>query len=250
MENSTLHGIHFCFDKKHFIRRTIWIILIITALGLSVQKLYESTQHFFQYPFSTTTTIKYKDNMLFPAVSFCNLNDFRFSKMNGTTLHKLLGNASGDWNELKGNEYTETIRRANHRLEDMLYSCRIKGEPCSHKDFTEFYHNQGDRCFTFNSGQPGQKLIKVNNIGLAYALELTINIEHFDYYTDTSESGLHLILHGQDETPVKMQGVMVAPGVKTYVGVKRRKVRIVWHLIHFKMRRYYQILLDDQKTGC
>ena len=223
ISNSTLHGLHFCFDKRHVIRRICWTLLILVALGLLVQKLYESTTHFFSYPFSTTTTMKYEEEMLFPAVSFCNLNDMRMSAMNGTNLHKaILG--KGSIMALDGKEYTETIRHANHRLEDMLVSCVMEGRPCSVKNFTQFNHNQGDRCFTFNSGHLGHKLIKVNNTGLKHSLEMTINIEHYDYYLDTPHSGIHLILHGQDETPVKMQGIMLSTGFVTYIKVTKRKV--------------------------
>ncbi len=225
VSNSTLHGLHFCFDRRHSIRRICWTILILTALGLLVQKLYESTQHFFSYPFSTTTTIKYKDKMLFPAVSFCNLNDFRLSKMKNTTLHKILNEGKGDLTKLDGEEYTRTIRGANHKLEEMLHGCSIKNQKCTAKNFSLFYHNQGDKCFTFNSGQKGHPLIYVNNIGLKDALELTIHVQHWDYYPDTTDSGIHLILHGQDETPVKMQGIVLSPGFKTFVEVRKRKVR-------------------------
>eukprot|EP00112_Aurelia_sp_Birch-Aquarium-sp1_P001930 Seg1212.4 transcript_id=Seg1212.4/GoldUCD/mRNA.D3Y31 product="Acid-sensing ion channel 3" protein_id=Seg1212.4/GoldUCD/D3Y31 len=228
VSNSTLHGLHFCFDKRHFIRRICWTLLILLALGLLVQKLYESTRHFFSYPFSTTTTIKYKDNMPFPAVSICNLNDVRYSVIKGTKLHNAII-TKGDVFSLDGKEYTDTIRRANHRLKDMLSTCRIKNMPCTVKNFTEFNHNQGDRCFTFNSGQHGHNLITVNNTGLKQALEMTINIEHHDYFTDTVGSGMHLILHGQEETPVKMQGVILSPGFKTYIEVKKRKVKNLPH---------------------
>ncbi len=68
------------------------------------------------------------------------------------------------------------------------------------------------------------RLIHVDNVGPGSALEMTINIQHFDYYPDTPDSGLHLILHGQDETPVKMQGVILSPGFKTFVEVRKRKV--------------------------
>jgi len=222
ISNSTLHGLHFCFDKRHFIRRICWTLLILVALGLLVQKLYESTTHFFSYPFSTTTTIKYEEDMLFPAVSLCNLNDMRMSVMNGTKLHKAI--QKGNILALDGKEYTDTIRKANHRLEDMLKVCKIKGTPCSVKNFTQFNHNQGDRCFTFNSGHIGHKLIRVNNTGLQHSLEMVIDIEHHDYYPDTQHSGIHLILHGQDETPVKMQGIMLSTGFATYIKVTKRKV--------------------------
>eukprot|EP00795_Rhopilema_esculentum_P012217 gene12217-2846_t len=228
VSNSTLHGLHFCFDKQHFFRRIFWTLLILVALGLLVQKLYESTTYFFSYPFSTTTTVKYVNQMVFPAVSICNLNDFRLSVMNGTKLHKAI-QERGNILALDGKEYTDTIRKANHRLEDMLQGCTMNNKICTHKNFTQFFHNQGDRCFTFNSGMNGQPLITVNNTGLSQALTFLINIEHHDYYVDSQHSGIHLILHGQDETPVKMQGVILSPGFVSYIEIKKRKVKNLPH---------------------
>ena len=203
-----------------------------------MQKLYESTTHFFSYPFSTTTTIKYEEEMLFPAVSLCNLNDMRMSVMNGTKLHKAIVNR-GNILALDGKEYTETLRKANHRLEDMLKVCNIEGKPCYVKNFTQFNHNQGDRCFTFNSGHPGHKLIKVNNTGLKHSLEMVIDIEHHDYYPDTQHSGIHLILHGQDETPVKMQGIMLSTGFATYIKVTKRKVIWIYLSLLVSIHSFY-----------
>lgn len=55
-----------------------------------LQKLYESGHKFFDYPFSSTTSIIDVDEIEFPAISICNVNDLRMSKMHGTKLHKLL----------------------------------------------------------------------------------------------------------------------------------------------------------------
>ena len=164
--------------------------------------------------------------MTFPAVSLCNLNDMRSSVMNGTLLDKLL--ILGDKNFTKygltGEKYQSTIRKATHTLDNMLIDCIFqKKERCSVKDFKEFNHNQGDRCFTFNSGENGP-IREVNNTGTKHALELTLNVEHYDYHRDTDKAGVHLIIHGQGETPVKMQGVILSPGFVVYGAVKKRTV--------------------------
>ena len=200
--------------------------------GLLIQKVFESTQHYLDYPFSTAKSVKYNQSLAFPAVSLCNLNDMRHSQMLGTKLHQaILRRDQNISAQLGGNEYKETIRQANHRLEDMLYECSIDGKKCSSKDFSQFYHKQGDKCFTFNSGTPGYKFFQINKIGTQHALELTINIEFWDYYDDAVQSGVHLILHGQEETPVTMQGVMVPPGYITYVEVKKQMVRVI-HFVY------------------
>ena len=222
---STFHGLQFCFKKESPLRRTVWIMLLLVCNGLLIQKMFESTQNYLDYPFSTAKSVKYNKSLAFPAVSLCNLNDMRISQMLGTKLHQAIvrrdRNLSG---QLSGDEYTKTIRNANHNLKDMLYDCTIDGRKCSPRDFLQFYHKQGDKCFTFNSGAPGYKFFQINKIGPKHALELTIHIEFWDYYLDAVQSGMHVILHGQEETPVKMQGIMVPPGYITYVEVKKQMV--------------------------
>lgn len=222
---STFHGLQFCFKKENPLRRIFWWILLLVCNGLLIQKMFESTQNFLAYPFSTAKSVKYNQSLTFPAVSLCNLNDMRHSRMLGTKLHQaILRRDRNISSQLSGNEYKETIRRANHRLEDMLFDCRIDGTDCSSSDFSRFYHKQGDKCFTFNSGTPGYKFVQINKIGPQHALEMTINIEFWDYYDDAVQSGVHLILHGQEETPVTMQGEMISPGYITYVEVKKQMV--------------------------
>ena len=213
--------------------------------------MFESTQHYLDYPFSTAKSVKYNQSLAFPAVSLCNLNDLKYSRMLGTKLHEaILRKDQNISSQLSGNEYKETLRRANHRLEDMLYSCSMDGRKCSTSDFSQFYHKQGDRCFTFNSGEPGFKFVQTNKIGPQHALELIINIEFWDYY-DTVQTGVHLILHGQEETPVTMQGVMVPPGYITYVEVKKQRVRgpfkhycNIW--LMKCLRLYNRLFLEDK----
>lgn len=219
---STLHGLHHCFDKTHPVRRVIWSVLLVAALGLLIQKLYESTMHFLSFPFTTSTTIMFQDQIQFPAVSLCNLNDMRSSVMLGTKLHSILQNKSDL--TLSGSEYRDTIRQANHKLEHMLYKCKILDKNCSSSDFIQFNNDQGDRCFTFNHGTNGKPILFFNKTGPSHALELTINVEEYEYYLANFYSGIRLILHGQDETPVKMSGVMLSPGFITYVELKKKKV--------------------------
>ena len=234
LSKSTLHGLRNCFDKKSKIRRVIWTILLLTALGLLLQKLYESTRNYLSHPFSTMKTTLYEDSMQFPAVSICNLNDMRTSVMTGTKLDKIIKQKANL--SLEGDEYRNTIRKANHRLKDMLFRCKILGNKCSVDDFIEFSKDQGDRCFTFNHGTQGQSILFFNKTGPTHSLELTINIEEHEYYENNSYSGIQLILHGQEETPVKMQGVMLSPGFITYIAVKKRKVifKLISHRFSFK----------------
>ena len=76
--------------------------------------MYQSTVNYLDYPFNTARMRRYVDDIEFPAVSFCNLNDMRLSVLEGTLVdaaildHNLIANVSGDL-------YRNVTREAAHR---------------------------------------------------------------------------------------------------------------------------------------
>ena len=165
----------------------------------------------------------YVNQLDFPAVSFCNLNEMRFSAMYGTKLDEAIMNRE-EPDFFSGEEYRNVSLGARHNLQEMLVDCEFDGKKCSEQNFTEFNWMQGERCFTFNSGKFPHTLLKVNGVGMTRSLKLTINVQHYEYYRDEMDGGIHLILHGQDETPIKMRGPIIAPGFTTYVQVEKKTV--------------------------
>lgn len=222
IDNSSLHGLSYIFDKRHPIRRVVWFFITVSAFIYSMLKVYESTVNHFSYPFNTAIMRQYVDEMEFPAVSFCNINDLRMSVLNGTAvdnaiLHNDPGNVTAD-------EYNRIFKSAAHDVTEMLVDCEFDGQKCSKDNFTKFNWKQGDSCFTFNSGKDEHKLLKLDGSGVERSLSITINVQHYDYYRDRMVSGIHLILHGQDETPVRIRGPMISPGYTTYIEIGKKKV--------------------------
>ena len=225
IDSSSLHGLSYIFDKRHPIRRIVWLVITITAFVYAMQKVYESTVNYFSYPFNTVRMRQYVDEIKFPAVSFCNLNDMRMSILNGTQVDAAILDHSKSGN-VTAEQYRNTTRSAQHLLEEMLIDCTFDGEKCSTTNFTTFNWMQGDRCFTFNSGKPGSRNFSVSGTGVKRSLILTINVQHYDYYRDVMYSGIHLILHGQEETPVRIRGPIISPGYVTYIQIEKKKVSI------------------------
>ena len=223
--NSTLHGLHYCFDRQFWIRRIFWSVLILIALALVIQQLFEGANHFFKYPFFTVITTKHVSKLVFPAVSICNLNDFRFSVINGTWLNTLLVEGQAfNASKFDEHDFQNTIKKANHQMKNMLKKCAIQDLPCSFKNFTQYYPNDGNRCFTFNSGSPEHHLITVMGTQKRDSLNLVIDVEHDDYYHFTGDFGIRLTIHGQEETPVNKKGILLSPGFSTKISLKKRKV--------------------------
>lgn len=151
--NSTLHGFHYCFDKRYRLRRLIWTVVLIGSVCVVLNKLSGSAKKFFDYPFSSTTSVIHVDEIEFPAISICNINDLRMSKMHNTKLHKLLQKEEGmTMDNITGHEYASTTRKANHELSSMTHDCDLINQPCSAKNFTHFFQTQGEKCYTINSG--------------------------------------------------------------------------------------------------
>ncbi|NP_001296594.1 acid-sensing ion channel 1-like isoform X1 [Hydra vulgaris] len=223
IDNSSFHGLSYIFDKRHSVRRTIWFFITIAAFAYAMQKVYESTMNYFSYPFYTVRMRMYVNQIDFPAISFCNLNDIKFSAMNGTIVDDAVVTQNHEAN-ITGEEYRSYNQAARHTLNEMLVDCDFEGKKCSHKNFTEFSWMQGESCFTFNSGKPPHTLLKVKGAGINRSLKLTINVQHYDYYRDKMDSGIRLILHGQDETPVKMSGLTVPPGFTTYIQIEKKTI--------------------------
>lgn len=222
----TLHGFHYCFEGDLPLRRVLWSLLLIGAFAMFVEKCTDSVINFFDFPFSTATVIDYTDKLDFPAVSLCNFNDARMSKINGSALDlnykdKLAGREPR--NKIRGDEMKKLLEKAAHHQSDMILSCKWNKKPCSWRNFSVFKNSEEDTCYTFNSAKDGKPILQTEITGEKYGLQLIIDIQHFDYYF-TPEAGFKVILHDQMETPVKMQGYSVAPGFTTYFSLKKRKV--------------------------
>lgn len=227
----TLHGFHYCFDGELPLRRVLWTLLLIGAFAVFFEKCTDSVISFFEYPFTTTTLLQYEDRLDFPAVSVCNYNDARRSKMNGTTLDKML-RAKMNGEDYKkyhvpGKEMQETLASAAHSLSDMIISCKWKEKEQESRclnNFTSFKNANGDVCFMFNSPKKGVPVLKIDNTGEKKGLDLTIDIQHFDYYFGISNAGFKVILHDPLETPAKMQGYSVPPGFTTYFSLRKKVI--------------------------
>ena len=234
IENSSLHGLSYIFDKRHPIRRVVWFFITVSAFIYSMLKVYESTVNHFSYPFNTARMRQYVNEIEFPAVSFCNINDLRMSVLNGTAVdNAILHNRPGN---VTAEEYQRIFKSAAHDINEMLVDCEFDGQKCFKDNFTFFNWKQGDRCFTFNSGKVGHKLLKLDGSGVERSLSLTINVQHYDYYRDRMVSGIHLILHGQDETPVRIRGPMISPGYTTYIQIGKKKV---FSFLQLKGQKFY-----------
>uniref|UniRef100_A0A8C7CQ09 Uncharacterized protein n=1 Tax=Oncorhynchus kisutch TaxID=8019 RepID=A0A8C7CQ09_ONCKI len=161
---STLHGISHLFTYERMcIKRCLWILFFLASLGFLVLVCVDRVQFYFQYPHVTKLDEIVTPLMIFPAVTFCNLNSFRFGRVTRNDLYhagELLSLLNGRYEirdtHLVEESVLETLKikadflnfkprpfnmrefydRTGHDIKDMLLSCYYRGMECSAEDFT------------------------------------------------------------------------------------------------------------------
>uniref|UniRef100_A0A8C6S6Q3 Si:dkey-57c15.1 n=1 Tax=Neogobius melanostomus TaxID=47308 RepID=A0A8C6S6Q3_9GOBI len=161
---STLHGISHMFTYERMcIKRTLWIVFFLVSLGVLALVCVDRVQFYFQYPHVTKLDEVAAALIQFPAVTFCNLNSFRFSRVTRNDLYhagELLALLNGryeirdthmveenvlqvlkeraDFDNYKPRPFNmrEFYDRTGHDIKDMLLACYYRGAECNAEDFT------------------------------------------------------------------------------------------------------------------
>ncbi|XP_071848112.1 acid-sensing ion channel 1C-like isoform X2 [Apostichopus japonicus] len=261
---TTLHGIRYV-TTRNFIpfRRIFWFILLICLSVWLGHGLVAGLNKYLDYPVSTVVTVSYVESLHFPAVTFCNYNLFKNSKVHPnpnirTVLAALAlnDNTIVDWDQYdKFYEnvtwnITERAILTGHRMEDMLLECKWNtGQVCSAENFTTVITDFGV-CHTFNSRQDATTGLLVNQAGASQGLRIRLSLEQDEYFWgEFTGAGFKILAHSHGELPlVKQLGFSVAPGFETSVSL--RHVVYSQNYTSALCRFECQVDFVVQKCGC
>ncbi|CAB1342137.1 unnamed protein product [Coregonus sp. 'balchen'] len=160
---STLHGLRFIFPYgRPTPRRLLWAAALLACLGLLALESFERLAYFLSYPHVTSVDAVVSGSLVFPAVTVCNLNAYRFSRLSRNDLYHagellalldvhlripepqlaephvlafLTDKANFTAYRPKSFSMREFTERVGHDLKEMMLYCRYQGQECSHKDF-------------------------------------------------------------------------------------------------------------------
>ncbi|MEQ2166290.1 Acid-sensing ion channel 1A [Goodea atripinnis] len=80
--SSTLHGISHIFTYERFcIKRFLWLVFFLASLTFLLYVCVDRIHFYLEYPHVTKLDEVSTPAMTFPAVTFCNLNAFRFTRL-------------------------------------------------------------------------------------------------------------------------------------------------------------------------
>ncbi|XP_055990787.1 acid-sensing ion channel 3 [Sorex fumeus] len=251
----TLHGLAHVFGPGSATpRRALWAGAVLLALGAFLFQVVGRVRYYGEFHHKTALDERESHRLTFPAVTLCNVNALRRSRLTPNDLHwagpALLGlhaahhaaflRALGRPPAPPGFMPSPTFdvgrlyARAGHALEDMLLDCRFRGRPCGPENFTAIFTRMG-QCYTFNSGTNGAELLTTPQSGAGNGLEVMLDVQQDEYlpvWKDTEETpfevGIRVQIHSQEEPPVIDQlGFGAAPGYQTFVSCQQQQLNFL-----------------------
>uniref|UniRef100_A0A8D0ESS3 Uncharacterized protein n=1 Tax=Strix occidentalis caurina TaxID=311401 RepID=A0A8D0ESS3_STROC len=139
--SSSLHGISHVFAYGAVsLRRVLWGAFFLGSLGLLLLVCAERVAYFLTYPHVTKLDEVAAHNLTFPAITICNLNEFRFSKITRNDMYHVgeLLALLNDRYEISNPQLAEPHVLA--ALRDKANFKNFKAKPFS---MAEFYNRTG-----------------------------------------------------------------------------------------------------------
>ncbi|XP_048868701.1 acid-sensing ion channel 4-A [Brienomyrus brachyistius] len=236
----SLHGINHIFVTGRLgIRQTLWALAFLVSLVFFLYQSAKCAISYLEHPHVTAVNEEASQEMVFPAVTICNINRFRFSALTDADIYHLASLMGLPPKNKEGHKPTDLkypapdmqdiFNRTGHQLEEMLKSCNFSGQNCSVKDFTVVYTWYG-KCYTFNGNKTASKRTKQG--GMGNGLEIMLDIQQDEYLpiwketNETSlEAGIRVQIHSQDEPPyIHQLGFGVSPGFQTFVSCQEQRL--------------------------
>lgn len=250
-----MHGVQSTVQSRSTLSRVLWLLCLMTALGIFTWKVVEIVNKYFSYPTSMEVSVNYESPKFFPAVTFCNLNPIKLNAVRELVKTSSMENMTKYINEtlnydprlhfLKGknwkvgkqysrrNDYRKKDRllmalsamddqiheKLTYHLEDILIDCSFRGRNCFPNSFVHIENPRYGSCFIFNSKN---RLPHVRNGGRENGVELTLFVDKDNYLPNMTEgTGYIFLVHDQAEPPMPDQnGLFVRPGALTSFGLK------------------------------
>ncbi|XP_074885443.1 acid-sensing ion channel 4 isoform X3 [Buteo buteo] len=237
---STLHGLgHICRSGRLGVRQTLWAFAFLASLAFFLYQAAKSALLYLEHPHVMALDEEAIREMVFPAITICNINRYRHSALTDADIFHLANMTGLPPKDRDGHKATDLlypdpdmadiVNRTGHQLDDMLKSCNFSGENCSSRDFTVVYTRYG-KCYTFNGDRRNPRVTRQG--GMGNGLEIMLDIQQEEYLpiwretNETSfEAGIRVQIHSQDEPPyIHQLGFGVSPGFQTFVSCQEQRL--------------------------
>ncbi|GFS43701.1 FMRFamide-activated amiloride-sensitive sodium channel [Nephila pilipes] len=262
LQSSSIYAVSRLGLSKYSITKTLWILVLITALSGCGFQVHRYVIFFFKYPVVINYKRKSQVKVDFPAVTICNPNRMKsmfedclyepfdslecmhgLSVVTGLLVMLEMQNFYSCNSQFSGQQdkdieatkkFIQEYSKLNlgdrnkfgHRLTDLIVNCSFRGKSCE-GPFTTITNFRYGNCFSFN---------KFNGLSLAAAnktlfenfkgLEITLNAEIRQYLSISRTVGFRIVIHDPSEEPnPKGNGISVSPGYETNIRLRQTLIK-------------------------
>lgn len=234
-------GIKYVIEEKGVLKY-VWIVLLVAMSVLFFWQFVDSLAAFHKRESYTSIEYQVMDNLSLPAVTICNVNSAKYSKVKAiepqlidllTAFTRLgLGYIQPEQVELL---YNDTVRNAmsnytfweflsevGHNLPDMFVRCAMSQVAIPCEDYFTLTATNIGMCYTFNS----QELIKRTGVtqtsdepGPFDGINLTIDVEPKEYLvTNGLGEGIVVNIHSPKVHPfIHSNSIYLPPGEESFI---------------------------------
>ena len=145
---TTLHGFHFVFSSdSSTLRRVLWVILMLAGFAGLLVQIHTGVLKLQTHESVTSSEIRNAEKLVFPAISICNMNFMKKSKIVGTEAQIFLdqqdplkwSSAKNQLGELNASfDIDRAVREYGHDISTMVYLCLWQSEQCWPQNFSTF----------------------------------------------------------------------------------------------------------------
>ncbi|XP_077303962.1 acid-sensing ion channel 4 isoform X1 [Lithobates pipiens] len=237
---STLHGLRHIFRTGRLgVKRSLWAVVFLASLVFFLYQAAKCALYYLEHPHVTSLDEEVMGEMIFPAVTICNINRFRHSALSDADIYHLANLTGLPPKDRDGHrasdlmypdpDMLDIVNRTGHQLAEMLKSCNFSGDNCTAHNFSVVYTRYG-KCYTFNADKNNPKVSRQG--GMGNGLEIMLDIQQEEYLpiwretNETSfEAGIRVQIHSQDEPPyIHQLGFGVSPGFQTFVSCQEQRL--------------------------
>ncbi|XP_064633593.1 acid-sensing ion channel 1C-like [Lineus longissimus] len=213
------------------LRRLLWLIFILGCLGFGIFQCTIQITQFFNRPIRVKVNITRVKEMEFPTLTFCNFNFWKEgpSTRDGITelvwmiVYQVKGADLTPYEPFNNFNWTREHLNFGHQKKDSIVLCSFQHKTCTEANFRHLTTDMG-WCFQFNYENP---LLKVENAGTDFALQLHLYVETEEYVASANGPGMgfKVLPHDLYDIPLmRPSGIAVSPGMMTFIGLKKKKV--------------------------
>ncbi|XP_067890548.1 acid-sensing ion channel 4-A [Heterodontus francisci] len=239
-DTCSLHGINHVFVPGGCgVKQSLWALAFLSSLLFFLYQVVNCTIYYLHYHHVTALDEESGHEILFPAITICNMNRFRHTALTDADIYHLanmtgLPPKSKDAHKAATQGYPDPdmmdiFNRTGHQIEEMLKNCNFSGSYCSAHNFSVVFTRYG-KCYTFNANKTNIK--KTKQGGMGNGLEIMLDIQQDEYLpiwqeTDETsfEAGIRVQIHSQGEPPyIHQLGFGVPPGFQTFVSCQEQRL--------------------------